>query len=667
MKGFDSLRRAALCGGVLSLFGCAKTFAPVCPTTPPPPQHPVAPHVASVPSQPPDDRTVVLQGAPEIPDALRERLRRYLNTRSASLASLGDKGDAMLVLTRFGETTQVHHVQQPMGARTQVTFKDEPVRAAEMVPGDPSRVLMLADIGGNEMFQVFHVDRDAGVSTLLTDGTSRHGGFLFDDQGSQMALTSNARNGKDMDLYLSDGRTPGGSKLWLTREGHWYPMDWSHDGKALLIGEYVSINDSRVYLARPPSTSVTQVSPATPVASYRDARFSKDGQRLFVASDREGEFVELFEHDLAKKTWTSRTREIPWNVEQLTVSPDGRQVAFTANEDGYSVLYLMDGAGRVRPQTTLPRGIITGLQYAPKANVIGFTLSGPDCAGDAYTYDPRLRKLTRWTSSEVGGLNHERFVKPELIRYESFDGKKIAAFFYRPEGEGPFPVLVNIHGGPESQARPYFSAITQYLVNESKIAVLVPNVRGSDGYGKTYLQLDNGFKREDSVKDIGALLDWIAKRPALDESRVGVFGGSYGGYMVLASLVHFGDRIRAGCDVVGISNFVTFLTNTKAYRRDLRRAEYGDERDAKMREFLASISPTAHLDKIQSPLFVAHGANDPRVPVSETDQIVEAVRSNGRDVWYMLARNEGHGFRKKENRDLFYQLMILFFEKHLKG
>lgn len=668
MTRLESLRIAAVCGLAGWLASCTSTFAPVCPTAPPAAPNPAA----TKPPAPPanaadDDRTVVLQGTPEVPDDLRDRLRRYLNTRNASLASLDDRGESMIVLTRFGETAQVHLVQQPSGARRQITFKDEPVRAADLVPGSPNRLLLLADVGGNEAYQIFHVDRDAGSSTLLTDGTSRHGSFLFDDQGARMALTSNARNGKDMDLYLSDGRTAGGAKLWLTREGYWYPMDWSHDGEALLLGEYVSINDARVYLARPPSTTVTRVSPADPVASYRGARFSRDGRKLYVASDREGEFVELFEHDLAKETWTSRTRDIPWNVEELSVAPDGRHVAFTVNEDGYSVLYVMDRTGRVRRQPGIPRGIISDLQYAPEADVVGFTHYGPDSAGDAYTYEPRLRKLTRWTHSEVGGLNPERFVTPDLIRYESFDGREIPAFFYRPEGEGPFPVLVNIHGGPESQARPYFSAITQYLVNESKIAVLVPNVRGSDGYGKTYLQLDNGFKREDSVKDIGALLDWIARRPDLDQSRVGVFGGSYGGYMVLASLVHFGDRIRAGCDVVGISNFVTFLTNTKEYRRDLRRAEYGDERDEKMRAFLTSISPTSHLDKIRSPLFVAHGANDPRVPVSETDQIVEAVRSKGTDVWYMLARNEGHGFRKKENRDLFYQLMVLFFEKHLKG
>src|SRR5690606_34038407 len=235
----------------------------------------------------------------------------------------------------------------------------------------------------------------------------------------------------------------------------------------------------------------------------------------------------------------------------------------------------------------------------------------------------------------------------------------------RPRGEGPFPVVVMIHGGPESQARPIFNPLTQYLASELGVAVLVPNVRGSDGYGKSYLLLDNGRLREDSVRDIGGLLDWLAEQPELDQERVAVYGGSYGGYMVLASLVHSGERLRAGVRVVDISDFVTVLTNTRGYRQDLRRTEYGDERDPEMRAHLESISPLARASTIRSALFVAHGANDPRVPVSEADQLVAAVREAGQDVWYMLARNEGHGFRRKENSDLFMQLTVMFLERHL--
>ena len=226
-------------------------------------------------------------------------------------------------------------------------------------------------------------------------------------------------------------------------------------------------------------------------------------------------------------------------------------------------------------------------------------------------------------------------------------------------------MIVNIHGGPESQSRPSFSSTTQYYVNELGIAVIYPNVRGSRGYGKTYLKLDNGRRREDSVRDIGALLDWIAAAPDLDADRVAVTGGSYGGYMVLASVVHYGDRLRAGIERVGISNFVTFLENTQPYRQDLRRVEYGDERDPDMRAFLTQISPLTRVDKITTPMLISQGQNDPRVPASESEQIVAALKKGDIPVWYALARDEGHGFRKKSNRDYLSAVTAMFVQRHL--
>ena len=613
------------------------------------------------------EETVVLHGTPPVPQALKRRLGQYLDVRYADLADLSADGTSLLVTTRFARTSQLHLVSQPLGTRRQLTFAEEPVQAASFVPDTTDQVLYMSDVGGNEAYQIFHLDLGSGKTTLLTDGKSRHGPYLWSHDGRRIAYTGNARNGKDMDIYLGDGRHAGAGSLFLEREGHWEPLDWSHDGKRLLLGQYISINDTRLFIVDVETKALTRVSPETPTASYRAARFSKDGRRLYVATDREGEHVELFEVELTGGSWKPLTRAIKWNVEGVALAPDGRRLAFTTNEDGYSVLRLLDTrSGKYREASGVPKGMIVGLRFARDAAVLGFTMLGPTRSGDAYTYAVGRRRLTRWTRSEVGGLNPDRFVEPELMRYKTFDGRKIPAFYYRPpRSAGPFPVMVYIHGGPESQARPYFSALIQYLLLERGVAVLVPNVRGSDGYGKSYLLLDNGRKREDSVKDIGALLDWITRRKELDAKRVAVFGGSYGGYMVLAALTHFPGRIVAGVDIVGISNFVTFLRNTKAYRRDLRRAEYGDERDPEMRKFLERISPNRNVGRIRSALFVAHGANDPRVPLSETDQMVEAVREKGQDVWYMVARNEGHGFRKKDNRDLFYELTVLFLDKHL--
>jgi dipeptidyl aminopeptidase/acylaminoacyl peptidase len=610
---------------------------------------------------------VVLQGTPPIPAELKQRLARYANTRRAILGAIADDGGSIVITTRFGQTAQAHLVSQPLGARRQLTFRDEPVNDLSFVPGSATSLTYRSDIGGNETYQLFHADLKAGRSVRWTDGKSRHGGYRWSHDGQRIAFTNNARNGKDMDVYLGDGLHPAKTKLLLERQGHWVPLDWSQDGQQLLLAQYISINDSRLYVVDVAAAKVTPITPESPRASYRAARFAHSGKTVYLATDREGEHVELYEVDIASGKSQPLSRHLKWNVTELALSPDGRTLAFTVNEGGWGTLRLLDTRTRRElPKPAVPKGIVIGLRFARQAPVLGFTLLGPTETGDAYSWDLRRKRLTRWTESEIGGLDPRRFVTPELIEFPTFDGRKIPAFYYRPRTQGPHPVVVRIHGGPEGQARPYFRALIQYLVVESQVAVLVPNVRGSDGYGKSYLLLDNGFKREDSVKDIGALLDEIARRPELDEKRVAVMGGSYGGYMVLASLVHFGPRIVAGIDYVGISNFVTFLKNTKAYRRDLRRAEYGDERDPKMHAHLQRISPSTNASKIVSALFVAHGANDPRVPLSETEQVAAAVRSQGRDVWTLVANNEGHGFRKKANRDLFTELTVLFLERHLR-
>ena len=380
--------------------------------------------------------------------------------------------------------------------------------------------------------------------------------------------------------------------------------------------------------------------------------------------------------DLATGKLEPITADIAWNVESFALSDDGRRAAFAVNEEGRSRLYLLDPATRrYAPVSGLPIGRVYGIEFSPDDRRLAMTISTADSPSDVYTLELGAgaldaEELTRWTYSEIGGLRREMFVEPELVHYRTFDSESggpehIPAFIYRPRTEGPHPVIISIHGGPESQYRPGFSSTFQMWVNELGAAVIAPNVRGSSGYGKQYVKLDNGRLRENSVRDIGALLDWIAEQPDLDESRVAVYGGSYGGYMVLASLVHYSDRLRGGVERVGISNFVTFLENTQDYRRDARRVEYGDERDPEMRAFLESISPNRRASEIRVPLFVAQGQNDPRVPVTESDQVVSAVRSNRMPVWYMKALNEGHGFRKKENADLFRAIAFMFLEQYL--
>ncbi len=641
--------------------------APPAPPAPPPAPVVEAPKCPEAPAAPPpkDDRVVVLEGTPQVPEALKQRMAQYQSVRRASFADLDAEGRRVLVTTEFGSSAQAHLVSQPGGDRRQLTFGKEPVAGLQFVP-DGSAVTFTQDAGGNENHQIFRLDLGSGKRTLLTDGTSRNEAFVFSKDGARMAFKSNARNGKDMDLWIGDGKGPAGNRLLAQVSGDFSPIAFSNDGGKLLALEYKSIEHSRLHVVDIASGQLTAVTPEGR-ASYRAAVWDREDRGLFVASDREGDFLELYHLDLATKKFAPLSRDIHWNVGTLTISDDGKTLAFVANEGGLDRLYLLDTKSKKRTLVSaIPEGVLGNVKFAKRAPRLGLGFESATRTADAYVYDLKKKSLSRWTESEIGGLSEKHFVPASLVKVKSWDGLEVPAFYFKPK-QASGAALILIHGGPEAQATPAFSAFVQYLAADLGIAVLEPNVRGSDGYGKKYLGLDNGKLREGSVKDIGAFLDWIATQKDLDPKRVGVYGGSYGGYMVLASLVHFSDRIAAGADNVGISNFVSFLENTKGYRRDLRRVEYGDERDPDMRTFLQGISPLTHVDKIKSALFVLQGANDPRVPVTEAEQIVKAVKASGKDVWYMLARNEGHGFRKRENRDLSQQLLVMFFEKHLLG
>ncbi|MDA8016682.1 MAG: S9 family peptidase [Thermoanaerobaculia bacterium] len=613
-----------------------------------------------------------IQGIPEIPQDLTERLQQFQNTRAASLQGWMPDGKGLLISTRFGETSQLHVVEMPGGARRQITFFDEPVGGAAVGPDAKRNSLLFSrDVGGSEFFQIFHFDLATGQAQMLTDGSSRNGGQLWSKTGDRFAYFTTKRNGRDWDIHVMDV-AKGTSSAALEKEGVWFPTDWSPDDERLLVGRYISANESYPYLLDVASGELTSLHQSDEKVAYGGALFDASGDSIYYVSDESSEFKRLRRRNLETGETVILTADIDWDVEGLELSDDGKRLAFTVNEEGFSRLYVMDTTSDTRLSIPdLPLGAVFGLEFGPTGQ-LGLTLNTPTSVSDVYVLDLGAGEVSRWTYSEVGGLDTESLVEPRLIRYPTFDEvdgspRTIPAFVYQPEGEGPFPVILDIHGGPEGQERPTFNSGTQFLASELGVAVIAPNVRGSSGYGKSYLKLDNGYLREDSVKDIGALLDWIATQPKLDEKRVAVYGGSYGGYMVLASLVHYDDRLRAGVDIVGISNFVTFLKNTQDYRRDLRRAEYGDERDPKMNEFLTRISPTTRAAEITTPLFVIQGQNDPRVPASESEQMVDVIRSNGGDVWYLLALDEGHGFRKKSNRDYMMESAALFLQTHLLG
>ena len=614
---------------------------------------------------------LLVEGISPIPASLADAVQRYTEFRSASLSSWHPTRREMLIGTRFGNSSQVHHVKMPGGARTQLTFLKEPARGASYQPKTGDCFIFAMDTAGNEFYQYYRHDLITGHITLLTDGKSRNSGGTWSADGRWFAYGSTRRTGKDVDIYLLNPADPASDRCIVELTGGgWRIQDFSPDGQTLLVSEFMSVNESHLWLVDIATGRRTRLTPKDDTAkiAYDSAMFARNGRGIYVTTDRESEFMRLVQLDPATGKQAVLTGNIPWDVEQFALSHDGRNIALVTNEEGVARLRLLDAAsGQEKPLPSLPPGLIGGLEWHQNNADLGFTFVSARSTADVYSINVQTGQLDRWTSSETGGLNPETFAEPSLVRWPAFDGRSLSGFLYLPPPRftGKRPVLISIHGGPEGQARPGFLNRRNYFINELGVALLYPNIRGSSGYGKTFLQLDNGLLREDSYKDIGSLLDWIKTQPNLDADRIMVTGGSYGGHMTFAVASLYSDRIRAALPVVGMSNLVTFLERTEGYRRDLRRVEYGDERDPQMRAFLQRIAPLNNAQKIKVPMFIVQGANDPRVPASEAEQMVRVVRGNGTPVWYLLARDEGHGFAKKGNQDYLFYATILFIQQHL--
>ena len=621
-----------------------------------------------------NNRNLILEGIPEIPLAVRHSLFRYQEIRSAAFRTWTADSKSIYVSTGFGSVDALHKVERPRSARQQQTFYREPIAGITRRPGS-QQLMFTRDAGGSEFSQIFTFDPVAGEATMLSDGEARNGGVVWDRRGERIAFRSTRRNGASNDLWIMAPDEPGSAETVVEAAdgSYWAAVEFSQTGNRVLAMNRISRPDARAWLVDLDSGDRTLLTGGGQGESRNiPIAFDDENNGFWLVTDQGDEFDRLAWQSLEPGSKLEIvTTDIPWNIGEVKISPDRKRMAFVANEGGVSRLYLMNPKTReYRVVDKLPVGAVFGLEFSPDSSKLGMTVNMPQAPSDAYALslsrDPlKYGRVVRWTESETGGIKTEQFSVPDLVHYPTFDGRQVPAWIHRPAGEGPHPVIIRIHGGPEGQARPVFSTNYQIWVAKLGAAVVQPNVRGSTGYGKTYASLDNGFQREDAVRDIGALLDWIEEQPDLDASRIAVYGGSYGGYMALASAVHFSDRLRAVIDNVGISNFVTFLENTQDYRRDQRRPEYGDEREPAMREFLQKISPLNSVSKISVPMLIAQGQNDPRVPVTEAVQMVEALRAEGNTVWYMNAKNEGHGYRKRENQDIFQQVMVMFLQQHL--
>jgi dipeptidyl aminopeptidase/acylaminoacyl peptidase len=616
------------------------------------------------------NENLAVDGIPAIPAALAASVERYGNYRGASLASWNPEKREMLISTRFADVPELHVVKMPGGDRSQLTFYPDPVASALFNPEHSDYFIFSKDVGGGEFYQLYRYDVASGDITLLTDGKSRNVEPRWAHDGGKIAYGSTRRNGNDVDIWTMNPAEPKSDHMLAQLEGGgWEPRDWSPDGSKLLVVNELSAEESYLWIIDTNSGQKMQLTTKGAAnVHYAGGQFSKDGKGIYVTTDKDSEFHRLTYIDLATKQLTYLTSDIHWDVDEFELSDNGKMVAFVTNEDGFGVLHLLDTATRrEKPVPSLPKGIVSGVNWHKNNRDLGFNLTSARSSSDVYSLDAQTGTVERWTFSETGGLNTASLPEPELVHWKSWDGRSISGFLYRPPAKftGKRPVIVNIHGGPEGQYRPTFLGRNNYWLNELGIAIIFPNVRGSTGYGKTFLSLDNGFLREGSYKDINSLFDWIGAQADLDPSRVLITGGSYGGFMTLAVATNYNDRICCSVDVVGPSNLVTLLEHTSGYRQDLRRVEYGDERDPKMREFLEQIAPANKAKNITKPLFVIAGKNDPRVPASESEQMVKIVRENGTPVWWLLGKNEGHGFRKKQNVDYQFYATVVFVKQYL--
>jgi dipeptidyl aminopeptidase/acylaminoacyl peptidase len=582
---------------------------------------------------------------------------RYLKIRGAWGASFSPDGRRVSFLTEITGVPQVWEVgAEGASWPEQLTFYEERVSDAAYSPTE-NRLLFGMDAGGNERSQLFLLE-DGEVTDLTRAPEAIHYSGGFSPDGRYIAYTATRRNGTDFDVYVQDIVDGEPEMVWEV-SGYHTVADWAPGGRALIVSRHHSNVNNDLYRLDLTTGEATLLTPHEGDARFSGANVTPDGGSVYLATDRDGEFLRLARLDLATLSLDFLTPD-DWDVEGVELSRDGRYLVASRNVDGYSDVLLFNSRGRRMPDPRIPEGIVGGFEFSPDSGRLAFTLTAPERNPDVWVLDLPDGDARRLTRSSTAGIPPRTFRRPRVVRYPSFDGRRIPALFHEPGIENA-PVIVNVHGGPESQARPAFAPVTQYLLHRG-YAVFFPNVRGSTGYGKTYTHLDDVELRIDSVKDLAHAAYWLRER---GHERIAVMGGSYGGFMVLAALTEYPDLWTAGVDIVGIANLVTFLENTGSYRRSLREPEYGSlEKD---RAFLESISPIHKAGNIKAPLMVVHGKNDPRVPVGEAEQIVERVKKNGGTVEYLFYEDEGHGLAKLKNRLDAYPRIAAFLDRNISS
>jgi len=602
-------------------------------------------------------------------------IERYLNIRSASSPALAPAGDRVAFLLNVTGTPQVWSVGSAGGWPEQLTFYTDRVDFVRWSP-DGAGMLFGKSRGGDENSQLYWMTTDGAQVRQLTDAPRiRHNLGPWSADGRRISYASNKRNPNFFDIYVMDLAT-GQESLVYQQDGSNAAVAWSSDGRFIVVSrssDTLSL-DNDLYLVELATKGVTHLTPHTGAAQFGDVHFTRDNRSLILSTNVSGEWQSLARMDLQSRKIVPAT-DAAWDTDASEMSTDGRLLAYTLNREGFSELYVRKltdaGAsdGRDTPVALPAKGVVGGLDFSRDGRKLAFTFAGARFNSDVWLYDLKTRKLEQVTRASRAGIPQSSFVEPELVRYKTFDGRDIPAWYYRPRNaqaggaNQTLPVIVSVHGGPEGQERPGFNPTYQYFLSRG-YAVLAPNVRGSTGYGKTYTHLDDVKLREDSVKDLAAAVDWLKTSGTADPRRIAVMGGSYGGYMTLAAITLYPDLWAAAIEMYGISNFETNLRNTSGYRRKQREREYGTL--ANDLEFLRSVSPIYKVDRIKAPLLVDGGKNDPRVPYTESEQIVKALRDRNAPVEYTLFEDEGHGFVKLNNRLVVYPKIVDFLERYMK-
>jgi dipeptidyl aminopeptidase/acylaminoacyl peptidase len=614
---------------------------------------------------------VKVDGLPPIPMSIVDGVTPYAQFRQARLLGWHPIERRILISTAFGNVSQIHEVRAPGGARTQLTFFRDGVSAtagASYEPGGRYFVFRKDTSGGGEAMQIFRYDLDSGRITLLTDAKSRHGVPAWSHRRGLIAYSSTRRNGKDRDLWVMNPLDGKSERMIAEFDGTWDVLDWSADDKEILAQQSIAgSTETRLWRIDVGSGRRTLVTPQTgQPARWTAGGFSADGRAVYALSDRDSEVTRVWKVDLATGKWAPLSAK-GVAVEGFSAAPVGTLIALVADRGATSELQFLDTAtGKHRPVSSIPPGVISNLAWHRSGGTLAIEFAGARTFRDVYAVDAASGRLQRWTTSEMGGAGQNALPDAEIVQWKSFDGRMIPGILYRPAKRftGARPVMINVHGGPETRERPRALGRSNYFRNDLGMAIIYPNIRGSAGFGKTYEHLDDGRNREDAVKDIGALLDWIATRPEFDKDRVMVTGSSYGGYITLAAAIAYGDRIRCALEGFGLSDFAAFLDGTDPSRRRDRLAEYGDPADPEVRAFLKSISPLTHAAKLKIPLFIVQGAKDTRVPPDQAEAMVRAVRANGTPVWYVVY-DSGHEEMPTNAIDFNQYAWVLFVQKFL--